>query len=1344
MDSTQDNPIVIQSDDEDDDDDVLLVNEEKSPSKKDDDDVIFVMEEPSKKQLEGTSDSVGISLGSSQSTPDDEDSSFSPAALFTNPPDFSTIGVIDAIIRPLDLSHNTPAPHFLGAISAPVPPPDASCDTPIMPCVSSAHPADPPCLTQQNASHEGRMDKSHDQFATSKLDLPTSSGFISITVGPVSGLPTSPLCTSGKSYLQVKESLDNSDMLSTHVTGPVATCHVSYLHDKDLGTGQVKDKKRRKPGANIRPPQAVESSSSQARPGTSERDVAIKLPSEHSTPLLLTPSKKCSNPLRLDFDNLNSDEVDSILQLLPPDSPDTLADAKGRKVEPYNLRSEETSQVHNVTALSSPSALKDPLTKPLNFVYTSKDLRLPSQAYSVINDTSAPRIKSTVQRVKQSSNLESIPESIAGKNICKKKHLTLSTDSQRSKCISNVTISRSDVTVDKSARETVIASDNPGSRMVGTLNSNFSQPSHRVKLALKIKQYYFSKHRRAHKVTQWTNSCQKISGERFTKELSPRPEKCFPDTQENWQVIPECFNGSVKLKVIRSRKLEDASGDVVEKKLKIAPVSTDKQLVKRQTSVQVLQSPKGKLPMKAFHRSISDSLTFTDSNITVSVTCEAPSTCVTCEAPSTSRKLSKCELGHGVCVTCLEVQVKGILTGKVKQRNIKCPASTCDKVVTSDELKQTLPQFVVDILEEKLDKAYLNYITKWMFTDEKLKSRSEFAVSESTQPCPTLTMRKYEEIYSQESRDPMEDLPTFWAPMERGSPIMVYTVVPDTEEYNALAFQFYETLDFPRYEIVRIIRVQNPILWKYFALKRSEMVQENDGMDVTERQLYHGTHRSTLEAIARKGFDWRLSGKHGTVYGCGSYFAKESRYSHGFTDRAGNGVSVRMGGMAGQHLRPMASGMMLQMRDTSRLQPYRSPFCTFLSQPSLASLIGIPSSILSQAQPPPAHYHLPPPPPAHGQLSSLQVPAHNQTSGPGQHSKATGLAFNGLPSSSGSSANHFSSGFTSVSHVTSSATGHMTSSAAGHMTSSASGHMTSSASGHMTSLSSGHMTTATGHMTNSATGHMTSSASGHMTSSASGHMTSSATGHMTSLALGHMTTATGHMTNSSSGHMTSASGHMTSGAAPLSANPSHNLVPNVSVCPASANKQVSMQAVRSMQLAGSMQGLAKPQQASLLLNILNSQLSLQPQYTSKHFQPQGFPTPSNVWAGPASGSAGLASRNKPCVYETNGSPPLDQPNKRQGDRGCERGSADLSSVFVKGAKSDTHFMFVARVLVGRHTGGSSGLKRPPPLDPSNPLGKCYDSCVDNIFSPQVFVIFDSNQAYPEYVIEYTWTRDQDM
>lgn len=55
-------------------------------------------------------------------------------------------------------------------------------------------------------------------------------------------------------------------------------------------------------------------------------------------------------------------------------------------------------------------------------------------------------------------------------------------------------------------------------------------------------------------------------------------------------------------------------------------------------------------------------------------------------------------------------------------------------------------------------------------------------------------------------------------------------------------------------------------------------------------------------------------------------------------------------------------------------------------------------------------------------------------------------------------------------------------------------------------------------------------------------------------------------------------------------------------------------------------------------------------------------------------------------------------------------------------------MFVARVLVGDFIEGNMMYNSPPVH---------YDSCVDSRLNPSVFVIFQKDQIYPEYVIEYT-------
>lgn len=75
--------------------------------------------------------------------------------------------------------------------------------------------------------------------------------------------------------------------------------------------------------------------------------------------------------------------------------------------------------------------------------------------------------------------------------------------------------------------------------------------------------------------------------------------------------------------------------------------------------------------------------------------------------------------------------------------------------------------------------------------------------------------------------------------------------------------------------------------------------------------------------------------------------------------------------------------------------------------------------------------------------------------------------------------------------------------------------------------------------------------------------------------------------------------------------------------------------------------------------------------------------------------------------------------------------ASYSDRYSKG--SPYKIMFVALVLVGEYTKGSSSYVRPPPKGSSRTL---YDSCVDNEGNPSIHVIFDKDQIYPEYLIKY--------
>ena len=66
----------------------------------------------------------------------------------------------------------------------------------------------------------------------------------------------------------------------------------------------------------------------------------------------------------------------------------------------------------------------------------------------------------------------------------------------------------------------------------------------------------------------------------------------------------------------------------------------------------------------------------------------------------------------------------------------------------------------------------------------------------------------------------------------------------------------------------------------------------------------------------------------------------------------------------------------------------------------------------------------------------------------------------------------------------------------------------------------------------------------------------------------------------------------------------------------------------------------------------------------------------------------------------------------------------------------THTMILANVLVGHYAPGLRSYRRPPPRhDPNDELA-LYDSCVDAMIRPNIYVIFDSNKVYPQYVIQY--------
>lgn len=76
------------------------------------------------------------------------------------------------------------------------------------------------------------------------------------------------------------------------------------------------------------------------------------------------------------------------------------------------------------------------------------------------------------------------------------------------------------------------------------------------------------------------------------------------------------------------------------------------------------------------------------------------------------------------------------------------------------------------------------------------------------------------------------------------------------------------------------------------------------------------------------------------------------------------------------------------------------------------------------------------------------------------------------------------------------------------------------------------------------------------------------------------------------------------------------------------------------------------------------------------------------------------------------------------------------------AKKDSNlfqYMFLVKVLVGSYTQAHGpSYQRPSSLEDFAKVDtRLYDSRVDNISNPTIFVVFDRNHFYPEYVIQYS-------
>ena len=82
-------------------------------------------------------------------------------------------------------------------------------------------------------------------------------------------------------------------------------------------------------------------------------------------------------------------------------------------------------------------------------------------------------------------------------------------------------------------------------------------------------------------------------------------------------------------------------------------------------------------------------------------------------------------------------------------------------------------------------------------------------------------------------------------------------------EYNNVESQFNKTMVKGRSQIVSILRLQNPVLYQQYIVRKREMDKHNPPGHQNERWLFHGTSPDTLDKINTQGFNRSFAGKNG-------------------------------------------------------------------------------------------------------------------------------------------------------------------------------------------------------------------------------------------------------------------------------------------------------------------------------------------------------------------------------------------------------------------------------------------------------------------------------------------------
>lgn len=86
--------------------------------------------------------------------------------------------------------------------------------------------------------------------------------------------------------------------------------------------------------------------------------------------------------------------------------------------------------------------------------------------------------------------------------------------------------------------------------------------------------------------------------------------------------------------------------------------------------------------------------------------------CDACGSRQETTAISQCCSDHLVCKTCVEKQVKRVISLDSQDTQISCPTFGCTTYIPDSQASKVLPSLIMELLEEKVNKKAMESITQ--------------------------------------------------------------------------------------------------------------------------------------------------------------------------------------------------------------------------------------------------------------------------------------------------------------------------------------------------------------------------------------------------------------------------------------------------------------------------------------------------------------------------------------------------------------------------------------------------------------------------------------------------------